>query len=158
MFQKSLDGRFLNVQPFDTGEIDGWSMVALGLICVEGVANQYYDMFVPDKRKFMLGIEAVADRFTDRKDLIIVNSWQDPQPMYFLHRKGWSIANEECDDPSALERLKGRGAKCLFKIGKELANPLALPELFRDDHMVVLGIATDPLVPDSAGQRSTAVP
>jgi hypothetical protein len=34
-----------------------WSMVALGVICAEGVANQNYDMFVPDKRKFMMALK-----------------------------------------------------------------------------------------------------
>lgn len=135
-----------------------WSILAVGLICVEGVANQYYDMFIPEKRKFIRGIEAVADRFTDRKDLVVVNSWQDPQPMYFLHRKGWSITNEECDDPNGLRRLRERGAKCLFKIGKQLGNPLALPEMFRDDHMVVMSIGTPALAPDSSGHTSRRTP
>ena len=135
-----------------------WSIVALGLICVEGVANQYYDMFIPDKRKFVMGIEAVADRFTERKDLVIVNSWQDPQPMYFLHRKGWSIADDVCDDRRMLDSLGERGAKCLFKIGKQLGNPLALRELFRDDHLVVMAIGTRAFVPDSADPKPVALP
>lgn len=121
-----------------------WSTFLIAAICVEGVANQSYDLVIPEKRRYLYGVEAIADRFTARHDLVIVNGERDPQWMYYLHRKGWSLSNAHCDDRRLLDSLVRRGATCLFKFGKELKNPAALRVLHADEHMLVLDPRREP--------------
>jgi hypothetical protein len=115
-----------------------WPVIAITVICSEGVANQAYDLVIPEKRRYLYGVEALADRFTRRDDLVIVNGDLDPQWMYYLHRRGWSITTERCDDAAYRDSLVQRGAICLFKFGKELTNPDGLPVLYADDRVLVL--------------------
>lgn len=115
-----------------------WPVLMITVVCVEGVANQWYDLVIPEKRRYLLGVEAIADRFTKRGDLIIVNGGLDPQWMYYLHRRGWSITNEQCDDGAFRDSLVRRGATCVFKFGKERSGPDTLPVLHADEYMLVL--------------------
>ncbi len=117
-----------------------WPVLVIAAICVEGVANQAYDLVIPEKRNYLFRVEALADRFTGRNDLVIVNGDLDPQWMYYLHRRGWSISDDRCDDALVRDSLVRAGATCLFKFGKVLTNPDGLPVLYTDDHVLVLGL------------------
>lgn len=117
-----------------------WSMALLGVICFEGVGNQYYDLFIPAKQHYLYELEPLADRFTKRGDLVIVNGGLDPEFMYFLHRKGWSLSEEQCDNTATRDSLVQHGATCLIKIGKPPANPGSLPVLYADERVLMLDL------------------
>lgn len=115
-----------------------WPVVAVMVVCAEGFVNQAYDLTIPAKREYLSGMETLADRFTRRTDPVIVNGDLDPQWMYFLHRRGWSITDAACDDAHYRDSLVQLGAVCLFRFGKEQRNPDSLPVLYRDANVLVL--------------------
>lgn len=117
-----------------------WFAPAVLAVCAEGVANQAYDLFTPDRTRFLLKLESIADRYTSPRDLVVVNGGLDPQRMYFLHRRGWSLTDDECRDAGRLKELAGQGAAYLFLVEAE---PPAIPGfrlLHHDDHVAVLGL------------------
>ena len=91
-----------------------WIVVVLMLaIAGEGIGNQIHIFSIREPSKSMTGIESVLDKYTDRNDLIVINGTteDDPTPMYFAHRKGITIGNEELNDPSYKDRFNRAGIK-----------------------------------------------
>ena len=80
-------------------------------ICIEGILNQQHDFRIHGKENALLKLESDMNRFSERNDLILINSGEYPTPMYFAHRKGWIESNEKINDFSYLETLKNKGLK-----------------------------------------------
>lgn len=117
-----------------------WSMLALTFICVEGVANQYYDLLVPERRRYLLGLEAIADRYATSGELVVVNGELDPEYMYFLHRKGWSVTNANCRDTEFLKGLASKGATTLFRFNTKDERTPDFPVLYQDPHVQIFAL------------------
>jgi hypothetical protein len=86
-------------------------VVILLAIGVEGIASQYQDFFIPEKKLRILQLEADLDSVSNPKDLILINSGKYPTTMYFAHRKGWIEYNEKIKDINYLNELKTKGIK-----------------------------------------------
>jgi len=84
----------------------------LVIISIEAIANQQHDFFIKDSEKYKLAIEKVADKYIQKNDLIVINAGENPQEMYFTHRKGWSYGNFVINKPE-LDSLHSIGAKFL---------------------------------------------
>lgn len=102
-------------------------VVILLAIGVEGIASQYQDFFIPEKKLRILQLEADLDSVSNPKDLILINSGKYPTTMYFAHRKGWIDYNEKVKDINYLYELKTKGLKYIV-ILKDADN-LVLPNL-----------------------------
>jgi hypothetical protein len=91
-----------------------WLRIAvLALIMIEGVLNQQHDFRIKDKEYCKLKMESIAEGFSDRQDLFLVNGGQSPQAMYFLNRRGWSMNSGDID-LSLTDSLHVLGCRYLF--------------------------------------------
>lgn len=114
------------------------------LIGVEGVANQFHDLIPPDRNRYLLGLEAIADRYAPPGERVVVNGGLNPQYMYFLHRRGWSLTDAACRDVQQLEELAEQGAAFLFLINSDAPADPRFPVLYRDDHVQVIALRSSP--------------
>lgn len=72
-----------------------WRRALIALIALEGVANQAHDFFPSPNQRAILALEADLDAVCAADDLIVINSGANPAPLYFAHRKGWTLRGEE---------------------------------------------------------------
>lgn len=114
------------------------------LIMMEGILNQQHDFRIKDSEKYMLTMESVADKVSDKKDLFAINGGQSPQQIYFLHRKGWSTDNDSLTDSTYIQHLEQKGCKYIF-INKKNANPVIVPKateqvVYKDENFIVYSL------------------
>ena len=88
------------------------TILLLGII--EGIANQQQDFFINNKEKHKLELEQIADKFSDRDDLIAINGNGNPQQIYLSHRKGWNLSNNELNNQLLLDEIKSKGCRYLI--------------------------------------------
>ena len=98
------------------------ALVILAVICVENVANQMHDFRIPEDSKVLLSLEADLDKVSDRNDLIVVNSGEIPTPMYFAHRKGWLMSNEQLMNDSLVNDIHNKGCSYLLVMKKSFGS------------------------------------
>ena len=79
----------------------------------------------------------IADQLCDKDELVIINGGIGPQSMYFLHRKGWSVNNEDLSDLNYLDELHKKGARYLFVETEYLRPVLPYEMVFQNDFMMV---------------------
>jgi hypothetical protein len=99
-----------------------WRLVIIIAIAIEGIANQQHDFFLKDKQKKLLSLEADLASISQPGDLIAINSGDFPTPMYFAHRKGWILKNEDLSNETYLEDLKRRGLKFIVVLHNNSTN------------------------------------
>lgn len=110
-----------------------YQCILLGLIAVEGIANQQHDFFIKENQVYQLKLEEKAAQFIGKNDLVIINGGDSPQTIYFAHRKGWTAKNEEIQTPLFMDSLTILGAKYLI-IDKVNVDLKMLPyHLINDD-------------------------
>jgi hypothetical protein len=119
--------------------------VVLVIIVLEGIANQHQDFLIKKSERYKLDLEIIADKVSNRDDLIIINIDGNPQELYFAHRKGWNIPGERLGKEGVLEEFTDRGAKYLF-FNRSRGNPsLGYSVVYEDQHYVVYDLQS----PDS---------
>ncbi len=118
-----------------------WQIVFLILISVESLANQSYDFRIKDSELYKLELEKSIDDIITNEELIIVNGGANPQTIYFLHRKGWTVEKEVLQNPGFIDDKAGRGAKYLI-IDKNRSNKtFSFRLIFADEYIDVYKIA-----------------
>jgi hypothetical protein len=106
----------------------------LVIISIEGIANQQNDFFLKKTELYKLGLEQSLDAHVGKKDLIVINGGDSPQEIYFAHRKGWTLRNEQMHQPT-LDSLKNLGAAYLVINNKNFTQPITYyPQVFADAH------------------------
>jgi hypothetical protein len=93
---------------------------AIAVITIENIANQQHDFYIKKSEKYKLSYEPVADKISQRNDLVAINCGENPQQIYLLHRKGWTITSEQAMDKAFLRNLQNHHCKYLF-INKHIA-------------------------------------
>lgn len=83
-------------------------------IAFEGIAAQQHDFRIHENYQNCMKLESTLDQFSERSDLILINSGEYPTPMYFAHRKGWIHTNEKVMDPHYIADLKTKGLKYII--------------------------------------------
>jgi hypothetical protein len=81
------------------------------VIAIEGIANQQHDFFLKPSSQQLLNLESDLNQISQPNDLIAINSGDVPTPMYFAHRKGWIIHQDDLLNDSYLQDLKSKGLK-----------------------------------------------
>jgi hypothetical protein len=81
------------------------------VIGVESIANQQHDFFIKEEKLYKLGLESAVDQSVPKNSLIIINGGPSPQDIYFAHRKGWTVTNEELSNQSKIDSLAALGAQ-----------------------------------------------
>lgn len=102
-----------------------WKVACLILVSVEGIANQHHDFWIHENQKYKAELESYCRTFSDKTDLIIINAGQNPQELYFTHRKGWTIEHSQAINKSYIDSLHLLGANYLI-IDKHLGE--GIPE------------------------------
>lgn len=110
--------------------------VILLAISLEGVLNQYDDFLIPEKQRVILNLENDLDLISERNDLILINSGYIPTPMYFAHRKGWVLPNEDILNEIHLQELIDDGLKLIVIFKKTFGEPISLvfPVVFENEN------------------------
>ncbi len=103
------------------------SIALLTGIIAEGTLNQYVDFKIPEKHIGILNLEKDLNHFSEKEDLIIINSRNVPTPMYFAHRKGWVTDNENIKNEEYINGLKLKGLKFIVVLKKAFGTEIKLP-------------------------------
>jgi hypothetical protein len=90
-------------------------------IAIEGIANQQHDFFLKPNSQQLLNLESDLNQISQPNDLIAINSGDVPSPMYFAHRKGWIIHQDDLLNASYLKDLKSKGLKFIVVLNN---NPM----------------------------------
>lgn len=104
-----------------------WRAFLLSAVALENILNHHSQFVIPDNRQPVLALEHVFDSLSDRNDLICVNSGQDPTVMYFTHRKGWVVSNEQLLDETFRNDIRRRGCKYLLVMKQVFGGDVVLP-------------------------------
>ncbi|MES2780448.1 MAG: hypothetical protein V4651_11175, partial [Bacteroidota bacterium] len=88
-------------------------LMLLGVIMLENIANQQHDFRFKQSEAYKLSLEQLADETSKPNDLIAINGGQNPQELYFTHRKGWTLKEEQLT-PESIDSIAQLGCKLLF--------------------------------------------
>ena len=88
--------------------------VLLGLIAIEGIANQQHDFRLKEPLLYRLELDSITKKHIPFNDLIIINGGLSPQDIYYAHRKGWSVENDDLMKPQFIDSLTNLGANYLI--------------------------------------------
>ncbi|MBL7890502.1 MAG: glycosyltransferase family 39 protein [Bacteroidia bacterium] len=114
--------------------------IALFVLVVEALANQQDDLRWKESEAYKLKLEEIAERVTNANELIAINGGESPQQIYFTHRKGWRLSNEQVLDKEFIQQIAKQGCKCLFLNKNEIdvkAANLDLVPIYEDAHYIV---------------------
>jgi len=81
---------------------------------IEGIANQHHDFRIKDTELYKLQLETIADKISKPKDLIAISGGENPQQLYFSHRAGWRLTNEQAKNSGFVQNIKAQGCDYLF--------------------------------------------
>lgn len=85
------------------------AVIILFLGAMEAMANQQHEFFIKDEVKYKLKIEAIAQQYTAKNDLIAVNGDGNPLLLYLADRKGWSMHKHELLDSASRAKIIEKG-------------------------------------------------
>lgn len=126
-------------------KINGWKIFVIGLIICEGLLNQLNDFRIKPSETYKLTLESIADKVSRKEDLVAVNGGKNPQLIYFLHRRGWSLSAGEIEDANFLNTIADEGCKYVF-VDKHLNMAVALnlhkkkTIVFENEHFIVYSL------------------
>jgi hypothetical protein len=108
-------------------------------IAAEGVLNQKTDIIIKEKNLALLSLESDLDQFSDRSDLVLINSGNYPTPMYFSHRKGWVNSNSEILKKDYIKELESRGLKYIIILKRTFGQEINLPykEIVNNNNYII---------------------
>ncbi|AEA44762.1 ArnT family glycosyltransferase [Fluviicola taffensis] len=101
-------------------------IVFLSAIMLEGTLNQLHDFRLKEHERAFVKLESDLDRFSKRSDLIVVNTIDNPTPIYFAHRKGWVASNEQLLDETYRKSIQQKGCKYVVILKRYLGGDLYL--------------------------------
>jgi 4-amino-4-deoxy-L-arabinose transferase-like glycosyltransferase len=115
-------------------------LVFISLIAIESIANQYDDFFLKDSELYKLKIESIADKISDKKDLIAITGGENPEEIYFAHRGGWRLTTTQMNDSVFINKITNEGCKYLFinkNDGVITAHFKPSDKVFEDDNFMI---------------------
>jgi hypothetical protein len=103
------------------------SWLLLSGILIEGVLNQWHSIHLDEKHKELIHLEEDFEKVSDRGDLIMVNSGRQPTPLYFAHREGWLVTNEEIRRETFMKNKVKKGCEYLLVLKRSFVEPVKPP-------------------------------
>lgn len=100
------------------------ALILLTLVGVEAMANQQHDFKVPSHKAYKLSLESLLQAHVPAGEKVVINGGPSPEDMYYAHRKGWSLTNEELLRPNFVDSLAHLGAHYLIIDKNQLADTL----------------------------------
>ncbi|MEI8201551.1 MAG: glycosyltransferase family 39 protein [Bacteroidota bacterium] len=83
------------------------------LVIAEGILNQMHDFRINTREQHVLRLENIVDLEIPKHDLMVINGDVNPRDLYFTHRKGWTLANDQLH-PNTLDSLQKLGCHYLI--------------------------------------------
>ena len=116
----------------------------LAAVALENILNQHSDFIIRPDRQAIVQLEQVMDTLSQPSDLIVVNSGEDPTPVYFAHRKGWVAYNNQLAVPAYLQSLANHGCRYVIILKQVFGTDINLPltPLFSDPNYTVYALNT----------------
>lgn len=102
------------------------SVAAIGIVAIEGIANQQHEFFVKEKDWYRTEFEAVADSIVPQNALIVIDGGRNPADLYFTNRKGWTYYPERFNR-ALLDSLKDKGCEFYFQNKNYYTNDQEIP-------------------------------
>lgn len=87
------------------------AIVLLILISFEGILNQQHDFHIKQNALAIENLERDLNEIILKTDLILINSNENPTPIYFANRKGWTASNNQLKQYNYITKLKEKGLK-----------------------------------------------
>lgn len=100
--------------------------VSLVIIATENIATRFSDYHINPNNAQVYFLERDLDRFSGRRDLVLINSGNVPTPMYFAHRKGWVATNALIANADYVQQLKKKGLKFIVILKEAFGSDLKL--------------------------------
>lgn len=105
----------LAAYPLTTFRKDWIKIAVVLVVAIEGIGNQQHDLKFRNKKAYLVGLEDVADQYTQRNDLVAINNGvSNPDALYLAHRKGWAINSGDTIHLNILEKIKNDGCKLII--------------------------------------------
>jgi hypothetical protein len=101
-------------------------IILLAVIILEGTLNQIHDFRLKEHERAFVKLESDLDQFSKRSDLIVVNTIDNPTPIYFAHRKGWVASNDELLNEVFRKDIHQKGCKYIVILKRYLGGELYL--------------------------------
>ncbi len=92
-----------------------WAWVLIGVVFIESLSNQQDDFRIRDNMFIYMQLEEIANGIGKSTDKIVCNGGDNPQMIYFLNRKGWSLNNEEIQSDT-LSHIYQKGGKYFYQL------------------------------------------
>jgi hypothetical protein len=132
---------FVAAFAIDNIQKDWLKYTLLVAVAVEVIAARQHDFRLKDTHR--LKLETIADKVSDPNDLIATNGDHNPRDIYFAHRKGWCLGQQEALNQDKLLSLKEMGCKVLLLDKTYIQNTpqLPYPIVYNDDHYIVFQLS-----------------
>lgn len=98
----------------------------LAFTMIEGVTSQMHEFRIKEDHAAMLDLEKDLNSLFPHGDLVAFNSGNYPTPMYFAHRKGWTLFNENLESPTEVAVIKNKGCKAIVVLKRVFGTDVEL--------------------------------
>ncbi len=109
--------------------------IILVCICLENIIYYIPTFGIQKNKDFLLNLEKIMDTYTEKSDLIFINSDSDPQAMYFAHRKGWLNSNRMLHNKEYIAKIKEQGCKYILILRKISEADIELNSHFKEIYL-----------------------
>lgn len=117
---------FISAYGISNFKFSQYKYVILIAISIEGFLNYQDDFFIKENDGAIYYLEKDLDAFSNRTDLILINSGNKPTPMYFAHRKGWVTFNDSIKKDNYLHMLKTKKLKYIVILKRSFGDTIEL--------------------------------
>jgi 4-amino-4-deoxy-L-arabinose transferase-like glycosyltransferase len=88
-----------------------WSNICVLLVVIEALSNQIHDHIIKPSEHYKLTLETEIAAVIPKNEKVVFISSANPQELFLLHRKGWTVFPSECATPNSIEQFRQLGAK-----------------------------------------------
>ncbi len=115
---------------------------ALIVISIEGIADQIYDFRIRQPYAAIGDLEGIMDKISKRNDLVAINS-VNPTPMFFAHRRGWTVPDDLLSNEDYINYLKQNNCKYIIILREYPWSDLILdfPKIFESKYFKVYSLS-----------------
>ncbi len=99
-----------------------YQYILLLIISIEAIGNQQHDFFIKNSELYKLELDNITKEVIPKNKLIIINGGESAQSIYFSHRKGWTINNQQALNRRYIDSLSNIGAEYLIIDKNRLEN------------------------------------
>ena len=85
--------------------------ILISAVVIESVLNLQHDFMPKTSKHYLLELENVADTYSLKDDLIVINNSSNPRSLYLAHRKGWGVKSTVVSNSDYLKEIVKKGCE-----------------------------------------------